>query len=126
ARFEDIIYRHDKVPTGRSAALSHRMDLRNNLILVERYLPARLRRIYREDFSQRYTAIARHAGCARAAARAKWEAKAWRLREAAAGRQTLSPHTIEDIFQLESQAESIAIWAKQHRARKVAIADFSK
>jgi GT2 family glycosyltransferase len=126
ARFEDIVYRHDKVPTGRSAPLSHRMDLRNNLILVERYLPARLRRVYREDFTQRYTVIARHAGCARAAGRARWEAKAWRLREAAAGRQTLSPHTIEDVFQLESQAEAIAVWAKQNCIRRVAIADFSK
>jgi GT2 family glycosyltransferase len=126
ARFEDIVYRHDKVATGRSAPLSHRMDLRNNLILVERYLPARLRRIYREEFTQRYTAIARHAGCARAAAWAKWEAKAWRLREAATGRQTLSPHTIEDVFQLESQAEAISIWARQNHIERVAIADFSK
>jgi GT2 family glycosyltransferase len=46
-RFEDVVYRHDKVTTGRSAGFAHRMDLRNNLILVERYLPADLRSVYR-------------------------------------------------------------------------------
>src|SRR3989442_842392 len=66
-RFEDVVFRHDKVPGGRSSALVHRMDLRNNLILVERFLPKSLRRAYRHDWVRRYSALAPHDGHADAA-----------------------------------------------------------
>jgi hypothetical protein len=125
-RFEDVVYRHDKVMTGRSSALAHRMDLRNNLILVERYLPAHLRPAYRRDWRQRYAALARYAGCAGAARAGLWEAAGWRLREAAAGRQTLSPRAVELVFALDQQAEAIGGWARAHRVRSVVIQDFSK
>jgi hypothetical protein len=125
-RFEDIVYRHDKVMSGRSAPFGHRMDLRNNLILLERYFPAGLRRVLRADFKQRYRAVAEHAGCERAVRRAIWEAKAWRVREAITGRRTMSPATVESVLGLKAQARSISIWAKQHRIERVAVADFSK
>jgi len=125
-RFEDIVYRHDKVMSGRSSALAHRMDLRNNLILVERYLPARLRPAYREDWRQRYTALARHAGCGRAVWAGLWQARAWRVREALTGRQTLSPAPLEAIFGLRHQAKAIGEWARELRIRSVVIQDFSK
>lgn len=125
-RFEDVVYRHDKVMTGRSSALAHRMDLRNNLILVERYLPKRLRTAYRDDWRQRYTALARHAGCGRAAGAGLWQARGWRLREAITGRQTLSPAPLEAIFGLRHQAAAIGGWARDFRLRSVVIQDFSK
>ena len=125
-RFEDIVYRHDKVLTGRSAAFGHRMDLRNNLILVERYFPKALRKIYRRDFTQRYTAVARQDGCEPAARKAARQAKLWRLREATFGRKTLSAATLEAVLGLDMQARSIAIWAKLNRVHRVAIVDFSK
>lgn len=125
-RFEDVVYRHDKVMTGRSAPFAHRMDLRNNLILVERYLPASLRRVFRQDIKQRYLAIARHAGCESAAKTALWEARAWRVREAVQGRRTLSPSAVEAIFGLHYQARAIGIWAKQQKVERVAVADFGK
>ena len=125
-RFEDIVYRHDKVMGGRSAAFAHRMDLRNNLILVERYLPPEMRPIYRADWTQRYAAIAAQAGCAVAAWQARAEAKLWRARETLTGRQTLGPQPVDAIFEWQSQANSIADWARQHHPRRVAIADFSK
>ena len=59
-RFEDVEFFHEKVPGGRSSALTHRMDLRNNLILVERFLPRELRRAYRRDWIRRYSAFALH------------------------------------------------------------------
>jgi GT2 family glycosyltransferase len=125
-RFEDIVYRHDKVMTGRSSALAHRMDLRNNLILVERYLPARLRPAYRDDWRQRYTALGRHAGCGRAARVGLWQARGWRAREALTGRQTLSAGPLEAIFDLKHQAAAIGAWARDLRVRSVVIQDFSK
>ncbi len=38
------------------------MDLRNNLVVIRRYLPKYLRTIYRRDWTQRYIAIARKSG----------------------------------------------------------------
>lgn len=125
-RFEDVVYRHDKVLTGRSKPFAHRMDCRNNLILVERYLPRPLRRIYRRDVAQRYTLLARHDGCGRAALIARAEALWWRAREALSGRQTLSEPTVEALYQLQRQARLVREWAEVYRPQRVVIADFSK
>ena len=125
-RFEDIVYRHDKVAAGRSAAFAHRMDLRNNLILVERYLPAHLRPIYRADFVQRYSAIASHVGCGTAARRALWEARWWAVREMITGRQTLDDKTVEALFDLHRQRDLIAQWSGKNNIKRVVIGDFSK
>ena len=125
-RFEDIVYRHDKVMTGRSAALAHRMDLRNNLILVERYVPAEHRAAYRQDYIQRYGAVAKAAGCEAAAKRAVWEGRWWRIKEAIGGRQTLTAGVFERLFEHEQQARVIGEWAKKTGVKRVAIADFAK
>jgi hypothetical protein len=125
-RFEDVVYRHDKVAGGRNAAFSHRMDLRNNLILVERYLPRRFRRKYRRDWLARYAALGRHDGCAPAILRARIEAMLWRWREAIGGRSTLWPQTVEHVFGHQEQANTIARWVKAYDIRKVVIADCAK
>jgi hypothetical protein len=125
-RFEDVVYRHDKVISGRDRAFAHRMDLRNNLILVERYLPRRLRRKYRRDWVNRYGALGRKDGCAGAIRRARFEGFLWRCREAFTGRTTLQPHTIEQIFGHQQQANTIERWAKAYDIRGVVIADFAK
>jgi hypothetical protein len=125
-RFENIVYRHDKVGTGRSAALAHRMDLRNNLILVERYLPEELRAIYRQDWAQRYGALARHEGHNGAVQQAMWEARLWRVREAFSGRRVLSAETLETVFQFDAQRRQVGDWCGSHGIKNVVIADFGK
>jgi GT2 family glycosyltransferase len=125
-RFEDVVYRHDKVTTGRSAPFAHRMDLRNNLILVERYLPEEFRAAYRKDWTQRYSLIARHAGCAIAAIQARIEAAYWAVKEETTGRQTLSPAVVEILFQHEHQHNTIARWARENDVQSVVLVDFSK
>lgn len=125
-RFDDIIYRHDKVLTGRSKAFAHRMDLRNNLILVERFMPRSLRAAYRADVTQRYSALARFEGFGLAAACARIEALVWRFREMVTGRQTLSPAVVEELFELAKQSRQVQAFASQHQLSRVAIADFSK
>jgi hypothetical protein len=125
-RFDDVIYRHDKVTSGRSAALAHRLDLRNNLILVERYFPASLRGAYRADWTLRYTALARHAGHGGAARLGRAEARLWRARERWNGRQTLSAPVIERVLEIDSQASRISAWARDNFVRDVVIADFGK
>ena len=125
-RFEDVVFRHEKVPGGRSSALVHRMDLRNNLILVERYLPRPLRRAYRHDWVRRYSALARAAGHADAAKTGMYEALVWARRERTVGRQTLDEPAVEAIFQLRAQAEAVAAWRARHGIKRVVISDFSK
>jgi hypothetical protein len=125
-RFEDIVYRHDKVMTGRCSELAHRMDLRNNLILVERYLPREMRRAYRRDWLKRYAAIAIAAGCRTAASQAIHEARLWAQRERLAGRQTLSAGVLEMIFEHDKQQREVAAWAAMNRIGRIVIADYAK
>jgi GT2 family glycosyltransferase len=127
-RFEDVVFGHDKVadPNGRNAALTHRMDLRNNLILVERYLPRGLRGEYRKDFIQRYVALAVHDGCAEAASAGLHEGHVWARREKAVGRKTLDPESVEHLFDLRRQSEVVAEWVRRQGVKRVALGDFSK
>ena len=127
-RFEDVLFGHDKVadPAGRSAALTRRMDLRNNLILAERYLPRPLRRAYRHDWLRRYAMLGLHDGHRTAVNAALKEAGVWARREAAVGRKTLSPKTVEQVFGLDEQAKAVAAWAKAHGLKRVAIGDYGK
>ncbi len=126
ARFEDVVYRHDKHAAGRSAALAFKMDLRNNLILVERFFPPAYRRAYRKDFLQRYGAFAKHHGQTRALSQAVAEARQWAERERRSGRQTLSPATLETVLQWGQQKRRVAEWAERLELRRVVIADYSK
>lgn len=125
-RFEDLLYRHEKVGGNRSAAIIHRMDMRNNLILVDRYLPAAWRSAYRADWTQRYHALARHAKMSAAAWRGRIGAWPWRFRAMLGDRLTLADAAFESIFGLATQRERVTAWVKEHAIRCVVIADFSK
>jgi len=126
-RFEDIVFRHDKVNgPGRASELVHKMDIRNNLIVAERFLPQPLRRAYRDDWAQRYSAIAKHADHANAAKQGRRAARYWAIKEAVRGRQTLSDKAIERIFQFQKQADAVQGWASRQNLKRVCVADFSK
>ena len=125
-RFEDLAFFHEKAAHGRPPAWIHQLDLRNNLILTERYLPRRLRRIYRDDWMQRYNAFAQQNGHQHELRRARREARHWAWRELCRGRRILSDQTLEAIFAFEQQRTSIRQWAQRHDIRRIAIADFSK
>lgn len=125
-RFEDLVFHHDKHASGRSSAMTARMDLRNNLILVERFIPETWRRTYREDWSQRYWAIAKHSGHPNAGRRARFEAAAWTVREAATGRQTLDDEVFENLFGIDRISRRIIDWAEQTGVNRVVLADLAK
>ncbi len=125
-RFEDVLFGHDKVPGGRCSALTRRMDLRNNLILAERFLPRELRRAYRRDWIRRYAAYGLHEGHAQAINGALREARVWARHEASVGRQTLRASALETIFGFEEQMHAVSAWRVAHKIRSVAIADFGK
>lgn len=125
-RFEDLIYRHDKVAGNRASALIHRLDMRNNLVVVDRYVPAPWRRAIRADWAQRYTALARHARCSLAALAGRAGARWQSVRDLRDRRQPLSPAAFESAFGFDGQARRIAEWARGHRVRRVVIADCAK
>ena len=125
-RFEDVQFLHEKVPGGRAPALVHRMDIRNNLILVERFLPKALRGEYRHDWMRRYGALAAHDGCGDVVTTALHEAHVWARRERSVGRRTLPAAALEAALGLKAQAAAVANWAAATGLRRVAIADFGK
>lgn len=125
-RFEDICFGHDKVPGGRSSELTRRMDLRNNLIVVERYLPRAMRSAYRRDWLERYALLGLHEGFADAMKETIREARLHARDEASRGRRTIDPAALEAIFEWDSQAKRVAQWSKSAEISRVAIADVGK
>jgi GT2 family glycosyltransferase len=125
-RFEDLLFSREARPAEKPSELACRMDLRNNLILVERFLPRPLRHAYRGDWLRRYALLALHQGHEGAANTAIKEAGVWARREAAVGRKTLGRAAIESIFQIETQRKLVAQWASSNRIRRVCIADWGK
>lgn len=125
-RFEDIVYKHNKAAGSRYPAWIHRLDMRNNLIVAERYFPSPLRAAYRADWSHRYALLARHAGNGWASRHGYLQGRWWGLKEAYRGRQTLEPAALEAVLNLDEQAEAVADWAHRSAVRRVLIADYSK
>ncbi len=123
-RFEDLVFHHDKNPTGRPTALTVRMDLRNNLILANRYIPAPDRDAYRADWLQRYTAIGNHLDQHNAVRRAVWESRWHHVSNT--HRSRFDASTFEVVFEQELIAMRIADWAVRHRIQHVVIADLAK
>ena len=115
-RFEDIRFGHDKVASGRCSALTRRMDLRNNLILTERYLPRPMRRAYRHDWLRRYAALGLHEGHRDAINSAVMEARVWGRREREMGRKVVSDATLESVFQWNAQAKAVAEWSRANQS----------
>ena len=132
-RFHDIVFRHDKVSAGRSSAQACYMDLRNNLLLAQRYLPRRhtrtgepVRRLYRAAWLRRYAALARRhdtlddrptADILRDAIRdARHLAHQDRIAQRAGTRpdETLNPQAFEALFQWDHHEARIRAWAQQH------------
>jgi len=102
------------------------MDLRNNLIVAERYLPLPMRRAYRYDWLRRYAALGLHEGHREAINAAVREARVWARRESSVGRRVASEATLESVFQWKQQATAVAAWSSAGNIRKVAIADVGK
>lgn len=125
-RFDDIEFRHNKAPGGRSSALTTRMDVRNNLILAHRYLPAHLAEIYSADWAARYLAIARTQDQLTTAEAAVHEAGEFIADPARLRRQVISAAVVESMLQFGQQASAVAAFSTTTNAQRVVIADYSK
>lgn len=56
--FDDLHVDHLKTPQARLSARTTFHDTRNNLLLVHRYLPDEMRRVYLDDWTRRYRCLA--------------------------------------------------------------------
>ncbi len=125
-RFSDIEYRHDMPAQTPPTATAHRLDMRNHISVLNRLVPDPLRRRLAEDWIQRYTTRANAGGHRGAAIQGRAEADRWAVKEDLFNMATVSPATIESVFQFRRQADQVARWSARHRVRRVCIADYGK
>lgn len=126
-RFEDIIYRHNKsIGPGRASRDVSRLDLKHNLIVAARYLPAPFDEIYWDDFAARYKAIMVANGFAVDFDETLSEAEAYALDPHLLRRQRMSDDAFEAMFSHRSQLRQVSDWSRANNIRRVAIADVSK
>ena len=125
-RLEALQFDHDKTPTGRDSARVMALDLRNNLLIAQRYLPRSVRRFFRNDWLRRYSALLRHAGFGDQISPTVATARRLITLERGQSNPSLSPAHIEKLFGLDDQTSRIAAWSKQHHIQRVIIADHCK
>lgn len=90
AVFDDLQVDHLKTPRARRSDRTCFLDIRNNLRVIDRYLPAAYREVYRRDWRERYGWLAQRdghlrafrAGCAAGRLMGsveRWSFRRWRL-----------------------------------------------
>lgn len=126
-RFEDVVYRHNKsTGPGRASRDVSRLDLKHNLIVAARYLPAPFDQIYWDDFADRYRAIMTANGFVADFEATISEAEQYVFDPAKLARQRLNDDAFEAMFAHHAQLTAVRSWAQANRIRRVAIADVSK
>jgi len=124
--FDDLAVRHLKTPQARYRAPVAYYDIRNNVVLVCRYLRQPWLGVYLADWVQRYAWLSRAADCSRAYLRGL-AAGLWRAtRDRLSGRfETLSPRAFERFFCIKKVETEMA---KLHErgVRRVLLSDLGK
>lgn len=131
-RFEDMPLRHLKSPGARIATRTTRLDVRNNLYVLAKYVPSPLCWELAADWLQRYFMMAqrrdeREGGAAHRAAymqgsaegMARWGAQRKRGRR-------VSERVIEQMFRFAWIREELAEAQRAYGLRRVVLADFGK
>jgi GT2 family glycosyltransferase len=131
-RFADMPLRHLKTPGARVTQRTTRLDVRNNLYLLAKYVPAPLCFSLAADWLARYWMMARMrdaelpggehqraylAGAAEGLAR--WSAQRKRGRR-------LKPAALETIFKFQQIQDCLAGAQRRHRLQRIILADFGK
>ncbi len=151
-RFADLPLTHLKTPNARISTRTTRLDVRNNLFLLARYLPEPLCHQLAADWLDRYFRMALKRDATSNPERpsrsgllfakpldeppALTHKKAF-LQGAAEGlarwthqrhknRHLLSPQTLERLFKFNVIKARLALAAKQQRARRLVFADYGK
>ena len=124
--FDDLHVDHLKTPQARLSARTLMHDARNNLRVVARYFPEPLARIYREEWTQRYTwlaALADQHDALRQGLRAgrrlalleRWRYRAWRM----------TPELVEHVLRLR-ETERAMLALRVRGAARVTLVDLGK
>ncbi len=124
--FEDLQVDHLKTPQARRSDRTSFLDVRNNLRVIDRYLPAAYREVYRRDWRARYAWLAQReghrrafrAGCA--AGRVMGMVERWSFR-----RWRLSPSTLAYFFRWDEIANRMRA-LKSEGMQRIALLDFGK
>jgi hypothetical protein len=96
------------------------------LLVINRYLPTKLRKIYGSDWMMRFKALTAHSGNRRAAIRESLAIRVRSVREAWAGREQIGDEAIEGLFNLRRHAELVGEWARRSSVWRVVLAGFSE
>jgi hypothetical protein len=115
--------RHDIPFTGQYPLPATNIE---QLVVINRYLPANLRRIYGRDWMMRYKALAAQNGNRTAALKELFTIRVRSIREAWAGREEIGSAAIEGLFNLRRQAEIVGNWARLASVWRVVVAGFSE
>jgi hypothetical protein len=131
-RFADLPLHHLKTPRARTPASSTERDVRNNLYLLARYLPAPLCYELSADWLSRYFRLAQAHDQRQGGVNHR---KAF-LRGAACGLQAWSDQrrrhqrlraaALEQIFKFDQTAERLAAVCQKTGARRILFADWGK
>jgi hypothetical protein len=136
-RFADLPLMHLKSPGARIGQRTTRLDVRNNLYLLAKYLPARLCHELAADWLSRYwrMALARdqrqspdaaHGTHKQAFIRGAAQGLAAWGAQRQGGRLVLAPGAIEHIFKFEAIEHRLARLATDGGLRRIAFADMGK
>jgi len=124
--FADLHVDHSKTQVARLSARTAYFDTRNNLLIVDRYLSPRHRRVYRSDWIQRYRWLAADNGHnrsfkrARAAALLRGRLDRWNFRT-----NRLTNAAFESLFRLDEIRGKLKL-LRSEGARRIVLADLGK
>jgi len=132
-RFWDMPLLHLKTPGARIGTRTTRLDVRNNLWLLARYVPTPLCSELAADWLARYwrMALGRDEGSATASHRAAFlrgaaEAFGHWAHQHAAGAPVLNGDTLERIFKFNAIARKLARAKEETGLRRIALGDWGK
>jgi len=124
--FDDLHVDHLKTATARRSDRTTMYDIRNNLRVIARYLPADARSIYREDWTTRYRWLAERDGHRRAFHRGRLMGDLISLVERAAYRRhRLPPDVFERFFQWQFVEREMR-GLRPKGVRRILLADLGK
>jgi len=124
--FDDLHVRHEKTQQCRQSDRTTYFDVRNNLRVVARHLPAPMHRIYRADVLARYGWLARRAGHEDAFRRGRRDGRLLAVQERRAFRATRLTFADADRFFAWRAIGDATRDVAQTGVRRVALADLGK
>jgi len=123
-------FEHLKTPVARRPARIAKLDLRNNLIVLDRWVSEPLRSELKSDWTQRYAALLHDAGADADPAAVGREAAAYPRSAAceppAAGAAPLGDGAIEALFGFAAIQRSLAAWSDARGVRRVMLLGYTK